>query len=163
MHTMRKILIALLACVSCSQADTSDEAEARVRRLYEAHRPWDGVEIDFHASNALSPYFDASLTQLLLDDHACELRVGEICNLDFDPVLAAQDYDDAGLRELRLERQAGPGGIVVSVTFQNLDQTQHIAYDVVCPPAGCRITDVRYDTGPSLRTLLSTPVEATSR
>ena len=83
--------------VSCAH---EERPESILRSLYADHQPQYGREVDFENQRQLGRYFTPELTALFLKDAECRERTKEICNLDFDPVFAAQDYDQQPLNLL---------------------------------------------------------------
>jgi len=100
----------------------------------------------------LQHYFEPQLAQLFVDDRKCIARTHGICNLDFDPIFDTQD--NSGATELTVSPDV-QGKVTVSIAYPRGREPVTIIYTVKRTPAGLRIFDIEYPTGPSLRTLLS--------
>ena len=95
--TFRQALFISLAFTSavCFGADTKNTSpEDFIRSVYRFHQPW-GKQTDwFGDKRTLSKYFDKELTRLFMKDEECQKREKGVCNLDFDPIYDAQDFDE---------------------------------------------------------------------
>jgi len=113
-------------------------------------------EIDFTKKESLAKYFDLQLTNLFIKDFECQKKEQGVCNLDFDPIYDAQDFDKqtTGLKVTRLAGQPN----VFQVTFTNLG-TRTLIYKLKKTSAGWRISDIKYPEGTSLKELLSSEVK----
>lgn len=99
------LAILFFACSGYSAAGTqpAETQEGVIRGLYGEYQPVNfkqlnekekrGLGMKYGNKAILSRYFDDNLTRLFLKDEKCKEASGEICNLDFDPALDAQDYD----------------------------------------------------------------------
>ena len=97
MSTKRKALIlALLTVVASSAVAAGDGPEEVIRALYKAHRPWEHKELNLSNRAVLLKYFSPELTKLFLKNAQLERDCpkGDLCGLEFDPILGAQDFDD---------------------------------------------------------------------
>jgi hypothetical protein len=67
-----------------------------IRALYKVHRLWELKELNLHNRVLLSKYFSLELTNLFLKNAQLERDCpkGDLCGLDFEPILGAQDFDD---------------------------------------------------------------------
>jgi hypothetical protein len=65
-------------------------------------------EIDFTKKESLAKYFDLQLTNLFIKDFECQKKEQGVCNLDFDPIYDAQDFDKqtTGLKVMSLAGSA---------------------------------------------------------
>jgi hypothetical protein len=92
----RTFVIALVAVVGSSAFAAGDGPEEVIRALYRAHRPWEHKELNLGNRAVLSKYFSPELTKLFLKNAQLERDCpkGDLCGLDFDPILGAQDFDD---------------------------------------------------------------------
>lgn len=105
------VFVSNLGIFSYSAAQNSGTAEALVRSIYDAHRPWDDYKsheeekrIDFSNEKQISKYFDAELITLFQRDLACFEKTKMICGINVDPVFFSQDsVTDAGY-EIGLRR-----------------------------------------------------------
>ena len=101
-------------------------------------------------------FFDKELTSLFLKNAECEKREQGVCNIDFDPVYDAQDFDE---KTTNLEIAAvadQPDSF--KVTFTNLG-TRTLVYRLTNTSGGWRISDIKYAEGPSLKELLSQEIK----
>src|SRR5947207_12623572 len=105
----RALVLALLTVVASSAVAAEDGPEEVIRALHRAHRPWEHKELNLRDRAVLSKYFSSELTKLFLRNAQLERDCpkGDLCGLDFDPILGAQDYDEhlnfklASLRQRR--------------------------------------------------------------
>lgn len=132
-----------------------DDRETLIRKLYKEYLPqYVKNEYWFDKPNTLEKYFGPRLISLFLRDERCKARTHEICNLDFDPIIAAQDFDEKYPYSLEIEKLTQPGPPRYQITFSNLGARTMI-YEFTRTKNGWRIADIRYADGPSLRTILS--------
>jgi hypothetical protein len=97
MLTKHKALVLVLLTVVVSAAVAAgDGPEEVIRALYKAHQPWDHKELNLGNRAVLSKYFSPELTKLFLKNAQVERDClkGDLCGLNFDPILGAQDFDD---------------------------------------------------------------------
>src|SRR5712691_3309546 len=97
MSTKHKTLIlALLTVIASSAVAAADGPEEVISALYKAHRPWEHKELNLRNSAILSKYFSPELTKLFLKNAQVERDCpkGDLCGIDFDPILGSQDFDD---------------------------------------------------------------------
>ena len=128
--------------------------EQLVQRLYAEHKPQFEQGMDLANQAKLSEYFTPELTALFIADDECVKRTQELCNLGFDPIFAAQDYDDN--RESKLDlavERVSESPVRVKATFTNLDR-RSLTYELQQTPAGWRISDIAYPESPSLVAIL---------
>jgi hypothetical protein len=111
---------------------------------------WQGVSQQ--SAEVLGRYFEPQLARLLVYDQECAARTQGICNLDFDPIFNAQD--EAGASDLTVSSGAQEK-VTVSIGYPSDPNPMKLVYTVKHAPAGWRIFDIEYPSGPSLRTLLS--------
>ena len=92
----KALVIALLIVVASFAVAAEDGPEEVIRALYKAHRPWDHKELNLRTRAVLSKYFSPELTKLFLKNAQVERDCpkGDLCGLEFDPILGAQDFDD---------------------------------------------------------------------
>jgi len=142
----------VLSSAACFGADTKKSSpEDFLRSLYRFHQPWTEQRHWFDNKQTLSKYFDKELTALFLKDDECKKREQGICNLDFDPIYDAQDFEKT--TNLQIAAVAGHADLF-KVTFTNLG-TRTLVYKLTNTPSGWRISDIKYAEGPSLRETLS--------
>ena len=92
----KTLILALLTMVGSSAVAAEDGPEKVIRALYKAHRPWEHKELDISSQAVLSKYFSPELTKLFLKNAQVERDCpeGDLCGLEFDPILGSQDYDN---------------------------------------------------------------------
>jgi len=146
----------VLASAVCFGVDTKKSSpEDFLRSLYRFHQPWTDQPDWFDNKQTLSKYFDKELTDLFLKDAECAKREQGVCNLDFDPIYDAQDFEKTtNLQIAAVEGQPD----LFKVTFTNLG-TRTLVYKLTDTPSGWRISDIKYPEGPSLKELLSTEIK----
>jgi len=143
----------IAACTTALGADTkSASPEDFIRSLYQFHQPGKETPDWFGDKNTLSKYFDKELTDLFLKDDECAKREEGVCNLDFDPIYDAQDFDKE-TTNLKIAAVADQHDWF-NVTFTNLG-TRTLVYKLTSTPEGWRISDIKYPEGPSLKEILS--------
>lgn len=136
------------AAPAVSQA--RETPEILLQTLYSEHKPQHDKQIDFENEAQLARYFSPELTALFMRDVACKKRTEGLCNLDYDPIFAAQDFDDKPL-DLVIERQSPTR---FKVTYTNMTRRSQI-YEVVETSSGWRISDIVYPDWGSLKAQLS--------
>jgi hypothetical protein len=98
--TFRNALIISLVFTSaaCFGDDTKKSSpEDFIRSLYRFHQPGKDTPDWFGDKRTLSKYFDKELTALFIKDDECVKREQGVCNLDFDPIYDAQDFEEKRL------------------------------------------------------------------
>ena len=164
MNTLQTIIfprvcfIAILSInMACFGANTKESApEDLIRSLYRFHQPWKKRITWFGDKRTLSKYFDRELTALFLKDAKCEKQQEGVCNLDFDPIYDAQDFDEKPIH-LQITAVAGQPDSF-KVTFSNLGP-RALVYRLTNAPSGWRISDIKYAEGISLKELLSQEIK----
>jgi hypothetical protein len=163
--SLKWTLIVTITCASSAKATDAD-ASAVVYQLYkdfgwsalfaseqEAAR-YLGRPIEGQSPSVLEKYFDAELTQLLLNEASCRAqRKGELCNLNFDPIFASQDPAATNLSIRAVER----GTVVVRFTYPPSAETVQLKYKLKKHDVGWRVDDIIYLTNDSvsLKAILS--------
>lgn len=147
--------VLLMFLVSCAGPHAAPEEivetpESLIRTLYDNHRPQFEQGLDLADRAVLTRYFSPALTELFVREAACRERTKEVCNLDFDPIFAAQDFDrqqvDLSIEQLSPRR--------FQVTYTNMERRTQI-YEVLPGSDGVRIDDIVYPEAGSLKALLS--------
>jgi hypothetical protein len=110
MIMLKALVLALLTVVASSAVDAGDGPEEVIRALYKAHRPWEHKELNLDNRAVLSKYFSPELTKLFLRNAQLERDCpkGDLCGIDFDPILGAQDFDDHLNFKLRITEATPP-------------------------------------------------------
>ena len=155
----RKLLLALITLqlvVAICFAAGKQTPESFLQSLYlSEHNPMTKKEIDFTKRESLTKYFGSELTDLFIKDFECQKREQGVCNLDFDPILDAQDFEKT--TNLKVSRVKGEAS-QFKVTFTNLG-TRTLIYKLKKTENGWRISDIKYPEGPSLKELLSSEIK----
>ena len=104
------VILALLTVVASSAVAAGDAPGEVIRALYKAHRPWEHKELNLGSRTVLSRYFSPELTKLFLKNAQLEQDCpkGDLCGLDFDPILGSQDFDDHLNFKLRITEITPP-------------------------------------------------------
>lgn len=148
--------LALALVAASPQTPPTDTPEALIKSLYAAHQPGRGKSIDWCDRKSISRFCDAELTDLFIKDCECSRKTEGICNLDWDPFYAAQDFGESDPNP-RMKRLQRPGRVVLDVTITNLSDI-HLIYEMKQTKAGWRVSDITC-TKPAwtLKKVLSTP------
>ncbi len=142
----------LFTSAACFGADANKSLpDEFIRSLYRFHQPWRDQPDWFGDKRTLSNYFDKELTALFIKDDECAKREQGVCNLDFDPIYDAQDFEKT--TNLQITAVIGQPDLF-KVTFTNLG-TRTLVYKLTNTPSGWRISDIKYSEGPSLKETLS--------
>jgi hypothetical protein len=99
----------------------------------------------------LSKYFSPELTKLFLKNAQLEQDCpkGDLCGLDFDPILGAQDFDDHLDFKLRITEATPPQNDRFEAGFKLFnegkpEQEQVLVFQLVQLKNGWRIDDIIY-------------------
>src|SRR6266576_2391750 len=92
----KAIVLALLTITASSAVAAEDGPEEVIRAVYKVHRPWEHKELNLSNRAVLSKYFSPELTKLFLKNAQLErdCSEGDLCGIEFDPILGSQDFDD---------------------------------------------------------------------
>lgn len=147
----KALVIALLMVVASFAVAAEDAPEEVIRALYKAHRPWEHKELDLSNRAALSKYFSPELIKLFLKNAQLERDCpqGDLCGLDFDPILDAQDFDDHLDFKLRITEATPPqtGRFEARFKLFNDEKPEHerlLVFQLVQLKNGWRIDDIIY-------------------
>jgi hypothetical protein len=157
--TFRRALVISLVFTSaaCFGGDEKKSSpEDFLRSLYRFHQPGKDTPDWFADKQTLSKYFDKELTALFIKDDECVKREQGVCNLDFDPIYDAQDFDKETTNLQIVVVEGQPDSF--NVTFTNLG-ARTLVYKLTNTPGGWRISDIKYSEGPSLKEILSQEIE----
>jgi hypothetical protein len=145
------ILTLLSSLVASSAVAAGDAPEEVIRALYKAHRPWEHKELNLGNRAVLSRYFSPELTKLFLKNAQLERDCpkGDLCGLDFDPILGAQDFDDHLNFKLRITEVTPPQTGRFEARFklfneEKPEQDQILIFQLVQLKNGWRIDDIIY-------------------
>jgi len=141
----------LLTAVASSAVAANDGPEEVIRALYNAHRPWDHKELNLGNGAVLSKYFSPELTKLFLKNAQLERDCpkGDLCGLEFDPILGSQDFDDHLNFKLHITEATPPQTGRFEARFklfneENPEQEQVLVFQLVQVKNGWRIDDITY-------------------
>jgi hypothetical protein len=163
----RTFIVAIaLICVSVGVAfcgenakESGDSPEIFIRNLFKEHlAQYDNVSW-FDNEVILSRYFDRNLTALFLEDRSCYKWTDELCSIDFDPIINAQDYDEKLPTHLQVSIVHSKSDIEAKVIFDNIGP-RLIIFRIVTTDKGLRISDIMYGDGKySIKALLLKKIE----
>jgi hypothetical protein len=146
-------LASVVALIATAPSVPSQPPSGVVRALYAAYGRAGKGQWAWNDRTALGRYFEPQLVELFVKEEACKAKTGEICNLEFDPLSAAQD---AVLGEHVVAiRMAKAKSDVCEVVLGGRGRKRTLRYDLRKTDAGWRIADIHYPDGTSLRSLLS--------
>lgn len=132
--------------------------EGLIRSVYSQHQPWKKKTIIFQNKEGLARYFDEPLSELILKENECVKKTRELCNLDFDPIMGAQDFE-ATKPDLKIIKvQSKVDGLSYKVTFTNISK-QTLIYQLCNTNYGWKICDIVYPDGNTLKNILSKKTE----
>jgi hypothetical protein len=147
----RAIVLALLTVAASSAVAAGDGPKEVIRALYKVHRPWEHKELNLGNRAVLSKYFSPELTNLFLKNAQLERDCpkGDLCGLDFDPILGVQDFDEHLDFELHITEATPPqpGRFQARFKLFNEDkpeQEQVLLFQLVQLKNGWRIDDIIY-------------------
>src|SRR5215510_13032089 len=147
----KALTFALLTVVASSLVAAGSDPEEVIRALYKAHRPWEHKELNIRSRAVLSKYFSPELTKLFLKDAQVERDCpkGDLCGIDFDPILGAQDFDDNLNFKLRITETNPPQIGRYEARFklfneEKPEQEQVLVFQLVQLRSGWRIDDIIY-------------------
>jgi hypothetical protein len=145
------LVIVLLTMVASSAVAAGDEPEELIRALYKAHRPWEHKALNLRSRAVLSKYFSLELTKLFLKNAQVERDCpkGDLCGLDFDPILDAQDFDDHLDFKLHITEATPPQTGRFEARFklfneEKPEQERVLVFQLVQLKNGWRIDDIIY-------------------
>jgi hypothetical protein len=145
------LIFALLTVVASSAVAAGDGPEEVIRALYTVHRPWEHKELNLGNRAVLSKYFSPELTKLFLKNAQVERDCpkGDLCGLDFDPILGAQDFDEHLNFKLHIAEATPPQTGRFEARFklfneEKPEQEQVLVFQLVQLKKGWRIDDIIY-------------------
>jgi hypothetical protein len=149
--THKALVIALLIVVASFAVAAGDQPQEVIRSLYKAHRPWEHKELNLRSRAVLSKYFSPELTKLFLKNAQVERDCpkGDLCGLEFDPILGSQDFDDHLDFKLHITEATPPQTGRFEARFklfsgEKPDQEQVLVFQLVQLKNGWRIDDIIY-------------------
>jgi len=165
MITTRALVLALFTAVASTAVAAEDGPEEVIRALYKAHRPWEHKQLNLGNRAVLSKYFSPELTKLFLKNAQVgrDWPKGDLCGIDFDPILGAQDFDDHLNFKLRTTEATPPqtGRFEARFKLFNEEKAEKtVVFQLVQLKNGWRIDDIIYpDDNASLRAVLTAILE----
>ena len=151
MVMIRALVLALLTVVASSAVAAGDGPEEVIRALYKAHRPWEHKALNLRNRAVLSKYFSPELTKLFLKNAQVERDCpkGDLCGLEFDPIIGAQDFDEHLNFKLRITEATPPQTGRFEARFklfneETAEQEQVLMFQLVQLKNGWRIDDIIY-------------------
>jgi hypothetical protein len=149
----KALVVALLTLVASSAVAAGDGPEEVIRALYGAHRPWEHKGLNLRNRAVLSKYFSPELTKLFLKNAQVERDCpkGDLCGLEFDPIIGAQDFDEHLNFKLRITEATPPQTGRFEARFklfneETAEQEQVLMFQLVQLKNGWRIDDIIYPT-----------------
>src|SRR6266540_5250588 len=148
---LRALVLVLLTVVASSAVAAGDGPEEVIRALYKPHRAWEHKQLNLGNAAVLSKYFSPELTKLFLKnaqvDRDCPK--GDLCGIDFDPILGSQDFDDNLNFKLRITEATPPQTGRFEARFKLFnegkpEQEQVLVFQLVQLKNGWRIDDIIY-------------------
>lgn len=147
-------------CAPRETGDTPMDPHAAVRAEVQEFYDWylepnhEGRNMDVVLAERPQLLTD-DLRALLIADRKCVVEHGEICNLDFDPFLNAQDTCGRYEVDEVLSMEGVMFASVVQVCEGRRDSLPRLTVHLVRDSAGWQMTDIVYGTGATtLRRLL---------
>ena len=147
----KALILGLLTVITSSVVAAGDDPEELIRALYKAHRPWEHKELNIRSRAVLSKYFSPELTKLFLKNAQVERDCpkGDLCGLEFDPILGSQDFDDHLDFKLHITEATPPQTGRFEARFklfneQKPEQEQVLIFQLVQLKNGWRIDDITY-------------------
>lgn len=132
---------------------TEDTPEALLRRLYDYHRPWAKQDAMDDASRP--QFFEESVDALYRQAVECSERKQDMMELDYDPILNAQDFPDDGISVTGIRAMPSKQGATYEVAFRLFPKlskkTTTVTYELARTAKGWRIHDISW--GKQYRTL----------
>jgi hypothetical protein len=147
----KALILAVLTVVASSLVAAGNDPEEVIRALYKAHRPWEHKELNIRSRAVLSKYFSPELTKLFLKNAQVERDCpeGDLCGLEFDPILGSQDYDNDLDFKLHITEATPPQTGRFEARFklfneQNPEQEQVLIFQLIQVKNEWRIDDITY-------------------
>jgi hypothetical protein len=147
----KALILGLLTVITSSVVAAGDDPEELIRALYKAHRPWEHKELNIRSRAVLSKYFSPELTTLFLKNAQVERDCpnGDLCGLEFDPILGSQDFDDHLDFMLHITEATPPQTGRFEARFklfneQKPEQEQVLIFQLVQLKNEWRIDDITY-------------------
>jgi hypothetical protein len=148
------LLFSSAAYIPRSRAQTRTlSPDAVVSDLYRQHNRKRSPFFQTRSRALVNKYFAKALADLIWKD-AVNSK-GEVGALSFDPLYDAQDTE---IKNFTVAKALTEGGISqVPVSFENFGKKVQIGFLLIQTGAGWRISDIRYQEGHTLRSILMQP------
>ena len=147
----KAVIFTMLTLIASSAVAAESGPDEVIRALYNAHRPWEHKELNLGNRAVLSKYFSPELTKLFLKNAQLERDCpkGDLCGLEFYPILGSQDFDDHLNFKLNLSEATPPQPGRFEARFklfndEKPDQEQVLVFQLVQVENGWRIDDITY-------------------
>ena len=145
---LKALVLALFTVAASSAVAAGGGPEEVIRALYKAHRPWEHKELNLAKRAVLSKYFSSELTKLFLKNAQIERDCpeGDLCGLEFDPILGSQDFDDDLRFNLRITQATRSAGrFEAHFKLFNEEKAENVVvFQFVQLKNGWRIDDIIY-------------------
>jgi hypothetical protein len=150
-QSLRTLVLALLAVAASSAVAAEDGPEEVIRALYKVHRPWEHKEFNLGSRAMLLKYFSPELTKLFLKNAQVERDCpeGDLCGLEFDPILGSQDFDNHLDFKLHITEATPPQTGRFEARFklfneEKPEQEQVLVFQLIQVKNEWRIDDIAY-------------------
>ena len=145
----RALVLAWLTLAASAAVAAGDGTEEVIRALYKSHRPWEHKELNLGNRAVLSKYFSPELTKLFLKNAKIERDCpeGDLCGIEFDPILGSQDFDDDLRFNLRITQGTPPQAGRFEAHFKLFNEEkaeQVVVFQLIQLKNGWRIDDIIY-------------------
>jgi hypothetical protein len=139
----RVLTCALLVALAAPLPAQAGEFDALVRGSYKRYQ---SDKQPPYALGLIRPHASKRLAALIDKEERCTARTRELCNLEFDVIVNAQDWE---LKGVRVE-SATPSDRRMKVTalFTNIETPQEIVYSFVRETGHWKLDDIESRTGP---------------
>jgi hypothetical protein len=132
------------SCLASAGSAATDDASALafISAIYNSYTTGskDGVRID--SGRKLRRYFEPALAAAMDKDQEYAAKHREVGKLEWDPFIAAQDYEIQHV-DIAIKDNA-PGRVIATVTFTNFGKPVTIALDLTAIKNDWRIYDITW-------------------
>lgn len=147
------LLVLAVGASNGAQAGGPISLERLVSTTYARYMPLKGMDdaaiLPHESLMALKKIFTDDLAAAIFEDSQCVHKTGELCALGFDILFASQDPQP---RELVVKPK---GANSADVCFRDQSPAQRcMQVTGITGPGGARISDIKYDDGATLRSVL---------
>jgi hypothetical protein len=152
--TMLAVVTSLLGALGAASAQSDPAAEAFLNAIYSAYKGSSdkGAKgIPLNSDETIQRYFEPSLAAEIIKDAAEAKKRGDAPKLNGDPFIDGQDWEITKFSVA--VKEAGADKAVGTVNINNFGKDIAIILNLVKPPDGWRIANIRWETGDTLRSL----------